>query len=348
MPAYYSAQEIAELQFPDIQRQASGRSDAVGLLARTCLRIRDTQADAFKGSHIDAAALSWASACATSRAYRVRGRPGERGGHLAALLPVVDLINHAFEANCILVDAAHLAGPGAVAVTAARDIRAGESLRTNYGDIPNDQLLLNYGFVLEENDHDRLSLPAGALSFALQQTVAQRLPPQLSDQEAHELTNLQTVLLQQSHLLDVTTLHITHTGEVEETTMALVRVLVLQSPAEAAAVTNPLHVQETIIEERARLVLFALCTSAEEELGTSIEHDLQLLATATVSHTTAAVATEGADGGGRDEGEGAKGEGEGEDEGGAAAATGAGREAAIRYRLVHKKILRQAAQMYAA
>jgi len=67
-----------------------------------------------------------------------------------------------------------------------------------------------------------------------------------------------------------------------------------------------------------------------------------------VSHTTAAVATEGADGGGRDEGEGAKGEGEGEDEGGAAAATGAGREAAIRYRLVHKKILRQAAQMYAA
>ena len=34
---------------------------------------------------------------------------------------------------------------GAVAVTAARDIRAGESLRTNYGDIPNDQLLLNYG-----------------------------------------------------------------------------------------------------------------------------------------------------------------------------------------------------------
>jgi len=65
-----------------------------------------------------------------------------------------------------------------------------------------------------------------------------------------------------------------------------------------------------------------------------------------VSHTTAAVATEGADGDGRDEGEGAKGEGEGE--GGAAAATGAGREAAIRYRLVHKKILRQAAQMYAA
>ena len=44
-------------------------------------------------------------------------------------------------------DAAGIAGAGAVAITAARDLRSGEALRLNYGDMKTDQLLLNYGFV---------------------------------------------------------------------------------------------------------------------------------------------------------------------------------------------------------
>ena len=44
----------------------------------------------------------------------------------------------------------------------------GEAIRTNYGAMTTDQLLLNYGFVMPDNPHDILELPVGSLSYALE------------------------------------------------------------------------------------------------------------------------------------------------------------------------------------
>ncbi|KAJ1478204.1 hypothetical protein T484DRAFT_1749712, partial [Baffinella frigidus] len=82
MPAYYTAQETQALQFPDVQRQAAGRLAQLTQLAATCQRIRGSAADPFAGADIDLGALTWATASVSSRAYRVRGQPGQRGGHL--------------------------------------------------------------------------------------------------------------------------------------------------------------------------------------------------------------------------------------------------------------------------
>jgi len=106
MPAYYKQAGTKHLQFPDVQRQAAGRKEQLMLLAQTSRALRGTAADPFSGATIDLEALTWATASVTSRAFRVRGLPGQRGGHLASLVPVVDLINHAFEPNVFLDDAA--------------------------------------------------------------------------------------------------------------------------------------------------------------------------------------------------------------------------------------------------
>ena len=106
MPAYYTQAGTKHLQFPDVQRQAAGRKEQLMLLAQTSRALRGTAADPFSGATIDLEALTWATASVTSRAFRVRGLPGQRGGHLASLVPVVDLINHAFEPNVFLDDAA--------------------------------------------------------------------------------------------------------------------------------------------------------------------------------------------------------------------------------------------------
>ncbi len=64
-----------------------------------------------------------------------------------------------------------LGGMATVAVRARVDIAAGTSLRLRYGELSNEQLLLRYGFVLDDNPADRLALPAGALAYALQASV---------------------------------------------------------------------------------------------------------------------------------------------------------------------------------
>ena len=46
---------------------------------------------------MEADALGWATACASSRAFRVRGPD-----HPAAFLPLIDVANHAFDASAVV------------------------------------------------------------------------------------------------------------------------------------------------------------------------------------------------------------------------------------------------------
>jgi hypothetical protein len=269
MPAFFTAADLAELHFPDIQRQAAGRMAQLDLVARECMRIRGRDEDPFKGKVISKAALNWATCSVSSRAYRVRGNVGQRGGHLASMLPVVDLINHSFEANCIL-QAAERGGPGAVEVAAATDIACGDALRTNYGEIGNAQLLLNYGFVLASNPHDALTLPVGALSYVVaqsredEQQLDATAAPASAEDEAEQLATQQLRLLLESGSSELECLTLGSSGELDACSMALVRILVMRSLRETASCTCALDVQEENVEQRARRVVHRLCLLALE------------------------------------------------------------------------------------
>lgn len=120
LPTYY-VDNIPELQFSNVERQAVARITELLRITQACLSLADTPHDPFNGTAIGVNELLWASAAASSRALRLPGR----GGQLEALVPVVDFVNHAFDANCCLQEAFEEADPGAVVLTAARDISAG-------------------------------------------------------------------------------------------------------------------------------------------------------------------------------------------------------------------------------
>jgi hypothetical protein len=119
---------------------------------------------AFEGKPVDVGALGWALAAVTSRAFRVAGPQSP-----AALLPLVDLCNHDFDPNAEV--SAYKGGRGAgggqggggeggdaLQVVTRRAVKAGEPLLLSYGPLPNDFLLLDYGFVVDDNPHDAVSL----------------------------------------------------------------------------------------------------------------------------------------------------------------------------------------------
>jgi hypothetical protein len=85
----------------------------------------------------------------TSRAFRVRGP-----SHPAAMLPLIDLCNHSFRPNCEVKPS----GQGGVQLLSLRQLLPGEPLLINYGSLPNDFLLMDYGFLVEDNPHDTVQL----------------------------------------------------------------------------------------------------------------------------------------------------------------------------------------------
>lgn len=110
-----------------------------------------TPEDPFGGAAVDINALGWAMACVTSRAFRVKGPD-----HPAVMLPLIDMSNHSFDPNCEVLPLRDT--PGAVGLFAKKAIKEGEQLLLNYGNLPNDFLMMDYGFILPCNPHDRVAM----------------------------------------------------------------------------------------------------------------------------------------------------------------------------------------------
>lgn len=127
--------------------------------------------------------------------------------------------------------------------------------------------------------HDSVQLPIGALHYSIQESAhfKESQEADFDEKAAQELAVRQMELLTAAHLTDLSSVAFQHTGELEASAMALLRVLVLQTPDEAAAVTNPCHAQVDMVEERARDVAQLLSLLALEELPTSFDQDLEVL-----------------------------------------------------------------------
>lgn len=88
-------------------------------------------------------------ATVTSRAFRPRGKSKP-----ASLLPLIDMANHSFEPNCKI----RLDSTNTIHMETISRVAKGDALWINYGDLSNDLLLLDYGFFLKNNLHDRIAL----------------------------------------------------------------------------------------------------------------------------------------------------------------------------------------------
>ena len=125
---------------------------------------------AFSGARVDANALAWAFSVASSRAFRVRGE-----GRAPSCLPLIDMANHDFAPTAKVVpwreggggggggggdksgsgsnsSSSNSGGSGGggnrggVALVATSDLAPGTPLTFNYGALPSDFFLLDYGF----------------------------------------------------------------------------------------------------------------------------------------------------------------------------------------------------------
>lgn len=75
-----------------------------------------------------------------------------------ALLPIADLFNHADESSCGVSFSTDW-----YAITTRRSHAEGEELYISYGDHTNDFLLVEYGFIMDENASDKFCLDEAAL-----------------------------------------------------------------------------------------------------------------------------------------------------------------------------------------
>ncbi|MCC6557451.1 MAG: SET domain-containing protein-lysine N-methyltransferase [Polyangiaceae bacterium] len=100
----------------------------------------------------------WARLTVCTRTFGVSAH----GARVRSLVPLADMLNHHLppEASWGYDERA-----AAFTLTAERDVAPGEPVRTTYGRRSNAHLLINYGFVIEGNEHDvaglRLEIPPG-------------------------------------------------------------------------------------------------------------------------------------------------------------------------------------------
>ena len=75
------------------------------------------------------------------------------------MLPLIDMCNHSFQPNCSL----KASDNGDVQLVSLQNIDSNQPLLLSYGNLSNDFLLMDYGFVVPGNPFDRVQL-----SFSLQ------------------------------------------------------------------------------------------------------------------------------------------------------------------------------------
>eukprot|EP00897_Mesotaenium_endlicherianum_P010845 jgi/Mesen1/978/ME000012S00525 len=129
LPMFFAAGELAELQYEPVLAQVKIRGRYLHELATSTApaviaRMGSAAARQYQLPGLND--LGWGTAAAASRAFRVRGPD-----HSPSLLPLVAL----------------------------HPLEAGAPVSISYGELDNDELLLDYGFIVRGNPHERFSLP---------------------------------------------------------------------------------------------------------------------------------------------------------------------------------------------
>ncbi|KAG6551561.1 hypothetical protein Mapa_006984 [Marchantia paleacea] len=160
IPIFFSGEEIASLQYPPLIHQVKRRcqvlyeisSKDIPAVLETCPEEKHP----FGGQQVDGGALGWAMSAVSSRAFRLQNNSGDSE---RVLLPLIDMCNHSFSPNVRLEQVPTPDNTDFIfQVVAESSLEKGMPLSLTYGALSNDCLLLDYGFVVAENPHDRVEL----------------------------------------------------------------------------------------------------------------------------------------------------------------------------------------------
>jgi len=144
LPLFFESDAIRLIEYPSVSHQIIKR-------CKWLLQFSEKELKSSPSfSNIDANAFAWAFAAVTSRAFRPGG-PTSPG----TMLPLIDMCNHSFAPNARVVGTSR---PGDLAMLASKDIQENEPILLSYGKLPNDFLLLDYGFVVDGNPYDTVTL----------------------------------------------------------------------------------------------------------------------------------------------------------------------------------------------
>lgn len=197
LPMFYNGAALAAFDYPIVTEQVKKRcrwllsftqDNLTPLSNNNSYSINTIEAnnnnsnyrsDPFNGSVVDANALGWALGVVMSRAFRTGGPSCP-----ASMLPLIDMANHSFTPNA-KVRALHsnnnnntntyMKGSSrgvALAMVALKDIKVEEEITLSYGNLSNDFLLMDYGFIVAENPHDTVVLQFSVELVEAAQAVA--------------------------------------------------------------------------------------------------------------------------------------------------------------------------------
>ena len=145
VPMFWTAPEVAALDYPPLVTQVQKRGRLLAKLG--------TEGYSVAAAPVDTSSLGWAMAASSSRAFRLG--PSET----PTLLPLIDMCNHAAAPSAVVVPAKD----GAVVLkVGAAPLPEGAEVSLSYGALSNDDLLLDYGFILDDNPNDTVQIAAGA------------------------------------------------------------------------------------------------------------------------------------------------------------------------------------------
>jgi hypothetical protein len=153
LPLCYRADELRALKSEVIAARVEALEALNERLARTLAASTDAALRAaFPGARPSASDLQWACCAASSRALLLGGG---REGDDAALVPLLDLVNHASAPNCQLVrDPAS----GALSLVAREPLAAGAACTLDYGRHGSVERMWRYGFVDEADGSDFVTI----------------------------------------------------------------------------------------------------------------------------------------------------------------------------------------------
>jgi hypothetical protein len=69
------------------------------------------------------------------------------------MVPAIDIASHSFSPNCAVID-----NSDHFSLVSLVDIAMGEELTLNYGDLSNDELLSDFGFTVDNNPFDQVTI----------------------------------------------------------------------------------------------------------------------------------------------------------------------------------------------
>ncbi|WOL06603.1 histone-lysine N-methyltransferase setd3 isoform X1 [Canna indica] len=164
VPIFFPGDDIKNLQYAPLIHQVNKRCRFLLEFEKEIKSILNNVSSKdhpFGGQDVNTSSLGWAMSAVSSRAFRLHGEiiHNDKRKDIPMLLPLIDMCNHSFVPNARIVQEDNVNSQNmSIKVVADMQMKQNMPVLLNYGCLSNDFFLLDYGFVIPSNPHDRVEL----------------------------------------------------------------------------------------------------------------------------------------------------------------------------------------------